>query len=54
MLYEVITGLVDLDKTLGGMHNSDLVILAGRPGMGKTALATAIAYNAAYSRFQDP
>ncbi len=50
----VTTGLVDLDRMLGGLHNSDLIILAGRPGMGKTALATAIAYNAAYSKFQDP
>jgi len=39
----------DLDKLLGGLHPSDLLILAGRPGMGKTALATNIAYNAAYS-----
>ena len=43
----VSTGLYDLDKKLGGLHNSDLVVLAGRPGMGKTALATNIAYNAA-------
>jgi len=41
------TGFIDLDKLLGGLHNSDLVILAGRPAMGKTALATNIAYNAA-------
>jgi replicative DNA helicase len=41
------TGLVDLDALLGGLHPSDLIILAGRPGMGKTALATNIAYNAA-------
>jgi replicative DNA helicase len=41
------TGLGDLDRTLGGLQNSDLVILAGRPGMGKTALATNIAYNIA-------
>jgi replicative DNA helicase len=41
------TGLRDLDKKTGGLHGSDLVILAGRPGMGKTALATTIAYNAA-------
>ncbi|MBN2752686.1 MAG: replicative DNA helicase [Rhodospirillaceae bacterium] len=50
----VTTGLVDMDNLLGGFHNSDLIILAGRPGMGKTALATAIAYNAAYSKLQDP
>ena len=40
------TGLRDLDEKLGGLHKSDLVILAGRPSMGKTALATNIAYNA--------
>ena len=43
----VPTGLRDLDEKLGGLHKSDLVILAGRPSMGKTALATNIAYNAA-------
>ncbi len=43
----VTTGLRDMDKQLGGFHNSDLLILAGRPSMGKTALATNIAYNAA-------
>jgi len=43
------TDLTDLDKLLGGLHNSDLVILAGRPSMGKTALATNIAFNAAYN-----
>lgn len=43
----VTTGLRDLDKKLGGLHPSDLVILAGRPSMGKTALATNIAFNAA-------
>ena len=41
------TGLTDLDEKLGGLHKSDLIILAGRPGMGKTALATNIAYHAA-------
>ena len=45
----VTTGLIDLDKKLGGLHPSDLLILAGRPSMGKTALATNIAYNAAKS-----
>ncbi|MHA1600442.1 MAG: replicative DNA helicase [Alphaproteobacteria bacterium] len=46
----VSSGFRDLDKLLGGLHQSDLVILAGRPSMGKTALATNIAYNAASSR----
>jgi replicative DNA helicase len=41
------TGLTDLDSRMGGLQSSDLVILAGRPGMGKTALATNIAYNVA-------
>ena len=41
------TGLEDMDRLMGGLQNSDLVILAGRPGMGKTALATNIAYNVA-------
>ena len=41
------TGLSDLDRMLGGLQPSDLIILAGRPGMGKTALATAIAYHVA-------
>ena len=36
-----------LDEKLGGLHKSDLIILAGRPSMGKTALATNISYNAA-------
>ena len=40
------TGLTELDEKLGGLHKSDLIILAGRPSMGKTALATNIAYNA--------
>jgi replicative DNA helicase len=43
----VASGLVDLDNLLGGFHPSDLIILAGRPGMGKTALATNMAFNAA-------
>ena len=46
-LVGVPTGLTDLDEKLGGLHKSDLIILAGRPSMGKTALATNIAYNAA-------
>jgi replicative DNA helicase len=41
------TGLRDVDAQLGGLHPSDLLILAGRPGMGKTALATKIAFGAA-------
>ncbi len=41
------TGLTDLDKKLGGLHPSDLLILAGRPSMGKTSLATNIAFNIA-------
>ena len=43
----VATGFTDLDNKLGGLHPSDLIILAGRPSMGKTALATNIAFNAA-------
>ena len=45
----VPTGLRDLDDRLGGLHNSDLIIIAGRPSMGKTALATNIAFHAAQS-----
>ena len=41
------TGLDDLDGKLGGLHRSDLIILAGRPSMGKTSLATNIAFNIA-------
>ncbi len=53
------TGLRDLDKKTGGLHPSDLVVLAGRPGMGKTALATKIAFGAsralaAEARERDP
>jgi replicative DNA helicase len=43
----VATGFIDLDRKLGGLHPSDLVVLAGRPSMGKTALATNIAFYAA-------
>ena len=43
----VSTGLTDLDQKLGGLHRSDLLILAGRPSMGKTSLATNIAFNIA-------
>ena len=48
----VPTGLRDLDDRLGGLHQSDLIIIAGRPSMGKTALATNIAFNAA-QKLQD-
>ena len=41
------TGLDDLDKSISGLHHSDLIIIAGRPGMGKTTLAMNIAFNAA-------
>jgi replicative DNA helicase len=41
------TGMHDLDAKMGGLQHSDLIIVAGRPGMGKTALATNIAYNVA-------
>lgn len=52
----ISTGLVDLDKKLGGLHPSDLLILAGRPSMGKTSLATNIAFNVAkaYKRGRMP
>jgi replicative DNA helicase len=43
------TGLKDLDSKMGGLQPSDLIIVAGRPGMGKTALATNIAYNVAHA-----
>lgn len=43
----IATGLIDMDKKLGGLHPSDLLILAGRPSMGKTSLATNIAFNIA-------
>ena len=42
----ISTDFTDLDKTIGGLQNSDLIILAGRPSMGKTALAINIALNA--------
>ena len=48
----VPTGLRDLDDKLGGLHQSDLIIIAGRPSMGKTSLATNIAFNAA-QKLQD-
>ncbi len=49
----ITTGLETLNAKTGGMHHSDLVILAGRPGMGKTALATNIAFNAARRMVRD-
>lgn len=48
------TGLIDLDQKLGGLHPSDLLVLAGRPSMGKTALATNIAFNVAKSYVAGP
>ena len=48
----VPTGFRDLDKKLGGLHQSDLIIVAGRPSMGKTALGTNIAYNCA-SKYEE-
>ena len=49
----VATQLTDLDQKLGGLHPSDLLILAGRPSMGKTALATNIAFNVAANYRQE-
>jgi replicative DNA helicase len=48
------TGLTDLDRQIGGLHKSDLIILAGRPSMGKTALATNIAFNIARAYAWEP
>jgi replicative DNA helicase len=50
----IATGLADLDQKLGGLHPSDLLILAGRPSMGKTALATNIAFNVAKNYRWEP
>ena len=47
------TGLRDMDAKTGGLHPSDLLILAGRPGMGKTALATKIAFGAAKALLEE-
>ncbi|MCB2075257.1 MAG: replicative DNA helicase, partial [Novosphingobium sp.] len=47
------TGLTSLNERVGGLHDSDLIILAGRPGMGKTSLATNIAFNAANRLLDD-
>ena len=49
----ITTGLESLNAKLGGLHRSDLVILAGRPAMGKTALATNIAFSAAQRLMKD-
>jgi replicative DNA helicase len=49
----ITTGLESLNAKTGGLHHSDLLILAGRPGMGKTALATNIAFNAAQRLVRD-
>lgn len=48
----VTSGFVDMDKMLGGLHPSDLLIIAGRPSMGKTILATNIAFNAALASLE--
>jgi len=50
----VSTGLIDLDQKIGGLHPSDLVILAARPSMGKTSLACNIAYNIAKTYAWEP
>jgi replicative DNA helicase len=47
------TGLDSINEKTSGLHNSDLIILAGRPGMGKTSLATNIAFNAAARLMRD-
>ena len=49
----ITTGLTDLNSRMGGLHRSDLIILAGRPGMGKTSLATNMAFSAATRFLQD-
>ncbi|HEY3777734.1 MAG TPA: replicative DNA helicase [Rhizomicrobium sp.] len=49
----IATGFADLDSLLGGLQPSDLIIVAGRPGMGKTSLATNMAFNAARYYVQD-
>jgi replicative DNA helicase len=47
------TGFVSINDKIGGLHDSDLVILAGRPGMGKTSLATNVAFNCADRMLRD-
>ncbi|WP_156679816.1 replicative DNA helicase [Sphingomonas profundi] len=49
----ITTGFESLNGKMGGLHRSDLLILAGRPGMGKTSLATNIAFNAARRAVRD-
>ena len=49
----LVTGFTDIDCLLGGLQPSDLIILAGRPGMGKTSLATNMAFHAARAYVQD-
>ncbi|MDR2458538.1 MAG: replicative DNA helicase [Holosporales bacterium] len=49
----VTTGFKLIDKSLGGLHKSDLLVVAGRPSMGKTALATNIAFNAAKAKLNN-
>ncbi len=49
----ITTGLTSINNLIGGLHKSDLVILAGRPSMGKTALATNMAFNAALRYYED-
>ncbi|MDB5679448.1 replicative DNA helicase [Sphingomonas bacterium] len=49
----ITTGLTSMNAVMGGLQKSDLIILAGRPGMGKTALATNIAFNAAQRWMRD-
>ncbi len=48
----VTTGFRDMDRKMGGLQRSDLIILAGRPAMGKTALATNMAFNAAHAYYK--
>ncbi len=52
MITGITTGLLDIDKKLGGLQKSDLIILAGRPAMGKSALAMNMAFNAAKAYLQ--
>ncbi len=49
----LVTGFTDIDSLLGGLQPSDLIILAGRPGMGKTSLATNMAFHTARAYVQD-